>query len=343
MKTADGPPEQDGPGFAPHPSTDRECVNHHCLGAARPGCLSQKPRFDGAASRRPPSAITTQASPPFPMALPLIKISSEEEAQLTQTIEMFEVITQGQPQDYQSLEILKEAYVKLGKEEELIRTSKRIAEAYVLMGQLSSAIMEYESLLHHAPDDPEVKAALQSIEVRAREVSATPTSDDTIIETAPPGRRVASCMDDGQKGMRKAFVDTKVISQQDFDLCWIPPDYNAPPGTITTPFILNLAEKGILPVEQSLKVLLEKSRLGFVPIHRYDTDADVARKFDPNFCRHWCVLPFDRMSKTVLVATANPFNQQALHDLEESKVAQHYLVYVAPPAELMKAIRTTFR
>ena len=33
-----------------------------------------------------------------------------EEAQLTQTIEMFEVITQTQPHDYQSLEILKEAY-----------------------------------------------------------------------------------------------------------------------------------------------------------------------------------------------------------------------------------------
>ena len=42
-------------------------------------------------------------------------LTSSEEAQLAQTIEMFEVITQSQPQDYQSLEILKEAYVKLGK------------------------------------------------------------------------------------------------------------------------------------------------------------------------------------------------------------------------------------
>ena len=54
-----------------------------------------------------------------------------EEAQLRQTIEMFEVITQSQPQDYQSLEILKEAYLKLGLESEVIQTSKRIAQAYV--------------------------------------------------------------------------------------------------------------------------------------------------------------------------------------------------------------------
>ena len=49
-----------------------------------------------------------------------------EVAQLAQTIEMFEVITQTQPHDYQSLEILKEAYSKLGRDLDVINTSKRI-------------------------------------------------------------------------------------------------------------------------------------------------------------------------------------------------------------------------
>ena len=35
-------------------------------------------------------------------------LSEEEQSQIVQTIEMFEVITQTQPDDYQSLEILKE-------------------------------------------------------------------------------------------------------------------------------------------------------------------------------------------------------------------------------------------
>ena len=52
-----------------------------------------------------------------------------EEAQLTQTIEMFEVITQTQPHDYQSLEILKEAYSKLGREKDVITTAKRRTQA----------------------------------------------------------------------------------------------------------------------------------------------------------------------------------------------------------------------
>src|SRR6201985_3016198 len=87
-----------------------------------------------------------------------------EEAQLAQTIEMFEVITESQPSDYQSLEILKEAYSKLGREQEVVKTSKRIAEAYVQMGQLSSAILEYETILQRFPDDPDVKADLAKIE-----------------------------------------------------------------------------------------------------------------------------------------------------------------------------------
>src|SRR5215472_6083515 len=94
-------------------------------------------------------------------------LTPAEEAQLAQTIEMFEVITESQPMDYQSLEILKEAYLKLGREQDLVRTSKRIAQAYVQMGQLSSAILEYETILQRFPDDPDVQKALKQIESKA--------------------------------------------------------------------------------------------------------------------------------------------------------------------------------
>src|SRR5437667_603286 len=94
----------------------------------------------------------------------LAAVSAHEESQLSQTIEMFEVITQTQPLDYQSLEILKEAYLKLGRTAEAVGTSKRIASAYVQLGQLSSAILEYESILQAHPEDPDVKAALAEIE-----------------------------------------------------------------------------------------------------------------------------------------------------------------------------------
>src|SRR4030088_1305694 len=114
-------------------------------------------------------------------------LTPAEEAQVTQTIEMFEVIAQSQPQDYQSLEILKEAYSKLGRENDVIGTSKRIAQAYVQMGQLSSAILEYETVLQRHPNDKDVQSALKEIESKANNFPteaaselATKKSGDTI-------------------------------------------------------------------------------------------------------------------------------------------------------------------
>src|SRR5881227_82926 len=108
-------------------------------------------------------------------------LSPSEEAQLGQTIEMFEVITQSQPQDYQSLEILKEAYFKLGRQKDVIHTSKRIAQAYEQMGQLSSAILEYETILQRFPEDPDVQAALKQIESKANSFPVEPAPPDTAM------------------------------------------------------------------------------------------------------------------------------------------------------------------
>src|SRR5208283_2102539 len=105
-----------------------------------------------------------------------------EEAQLRQTIEMFEVITQSQPQDYQSLEILKEAYLKLNLEKEVVLTSKRIAQAYVQLGQLSSAILEYETILQRHPEDRDAMAAMAQIESKANNLHIPALE----MEPAPP-------------------------------------------------------------------------------------------------------------------------------------------------------------
>src|SRR3954469_1188869 len=180
-------------------------------------------------------------------------LSTSEEAQLAQTIEMFEVITQSQPQDYQSLEILKEAYAKLGRDKDAINTSKRIAEAYVQMGQLSSAILEYETILQRFPDDPDVKAALARIETKANHFPVEETPTEILLakpfspaaappaakngaKAAPTNRIVPTDVDDGERAMRKIFVDTKVITSGDFDLCWVKPDLTGPPNGVIEPF-----------------------------------------------------------------------------------------------------------
>jgi tetratricopeptide (TPR) repeat protein len=278
-------------------------------------------------------------------------LNASEEAQLQQTIEMFEVIVQSQPNDCQSLEIPKEAYTKLDREQDVINTSKRIAQAYLQMGQLSSAILEYETVLQRRPNDTDVQAALKQIEDKANNVAVQqiagvePTALTSSSDTArfrKKTRAVSAEIDDGRKAMQKVFVEGRVITAGDFDLCWRSPDLTQSPADVVEPFIQALSEKGVLSVEKSLKLLADKSRLAYLPLDKYEVDMELARSFPMAICRRWCVLPFDRMSKALLVATANPFNQQAAKELAET-ITHRLLWYLASPTELMQNIRKAFR
>ena len=267
---------------------------------------------------------------------------------MLQTIEMFEVIAQSQPNDCQSLEILKEAYTKLGREEDVIKTSKRIAQAYMQSGQLSSAILEFETVLQRRPDDADVQTALREIEGRANNMAAQAAGDELPSVSAPQSdtaklhkRAAAQEVDDGRKTMRKIFVDGKVIKEEDFDSCWGAVDPGAPATAVTEPFIRTLAQKNLLPVEKALKLLADRSHTAFLSLEKYDVDIDLTRGFPAETCRRWCILPFDRMSKSILVATANPFNQQAMKDLAET-TTHRLLWYLAPPDDLIAYLRKAF-
>jgi len=155
-------------------------------------------------------------------------------------------------------------------------------------------------------------------------------------------KKAPTDVDDGRLAMQKIFVDGRLISPGDFNTFWHTPDLHEPPRTVIEPFIQLLAEKGLVPLDKSLKVLCERSRLGFLPLEKYDIDIELARNFPREVCQRWCLLPFARMSKSVLVATANPFNKQAVWELENA-TKNRLLWYVSPPAELVKALRRTFR
>ena len=63
-----------------------------------------------------------------------------------------------------------------------------------------------------------------------------------------------------------------------------------------------LHEKGILLSEKALKLLSDRSRMAYLPLEKYDVDIDLTRGFPADICRRWCILPFDRLSKSVLRA-----------------------------------------
>jgi tetratricopeptide (TPR) repeat protein len=273
------------------------------------------------------------------------ELTTAEEAQLGQTIEMFEVITQSQPHDYQSLEILKEAYTKLGRDSEAVGTSRRIAQAYVNMGQFSSAIMEYETILQRFPEDLEVQEALNRIENQATAFEAPGQEASSILVASAQeitGLAAPQSHEHGRRMMEKIFLESRLVTEADFDACWIQssPAHNV--SLPAEPFIQLLADRQLVPIEKSLKLISDKSRAAFLPLATYDMDIDMVRTYPAAICRRWCILPLDRMSKSLLVATANPFNQQAATELSQAANSR-LLWYLVPPTDLVRTLKKVFR
>jgi tetratricopeptide (TPR) repeat protein len=285
------------------------------------------------------------------------QLTADEQAQLNQTIEMFEVITVAQPLDYQSLEILKEAYLKLERQRDVVRTARRIASAYVQLGQLSSALLEYETILQRYPDDEEVIAAMAEIQTKADAIDRGPGSADgskssdtsqttrfqrRTAEAPTLSGEAATAGDEGRDQMRKVFVEGRVITQVEFDTHWAKLATEPDPDKVVDPFIQILAEQGGVALDKSIKALSDRSRAAYIALDRYDIDVELARIFPKSLCRRWCVVPFDRMSKSVFVATANPFNKQAELAIQEI-VPSRIIWYLAAPADMQKAIEKLLR
>src|SRR4051812_43447062 len=122
--------------------------------------------------------LSTAASPPA--------LSSEEQEQILQTIEMFEVITQANPQDCQSLDILKDAYQRVGKQQEALVIARKLGDTYVELGQYSAAMLEYEGILQKDADNAEVMAALGEVEEKLQKSGQLKPQAPNAAAPAPP-------------------------------------------------------------------------------------------------------------------------------------------------------------
>ncbi len=267
----------------------------------------------------------------------------QEDPKLLETVQMFEVITAADPDDYQSMEILKEAYTKLGREKDAIEASKKIAKIYVRLGQISSAILEYEGVLQRSPDDGEALAALGELESKmpgyaaVGEVQPAPAPapvDTQAVEEENPNEILIDFMI--QHGLFPEKNRSSILS--DFASRIAESHPNTPAPTV----IEVLADRGISAIENTLLFLSQTAKIPFMPMDTYDVDARRAELVDPALCVSRMVLPFDKISRTIFAATVNPMDRHARHQIE-SAAQCHVQWYITHPNDLRLKIQDVFR
>ena len=285
--------------------------------------------------------------------------SPEEQAQILQTIEMFEVITRTQPDDYQSLEILKEAYTKLGRMDETLRTSRKLAEAYFTVGSYALAMQECEMLLGHDPNAPEVLAMLGDIESRLQAAGQT-------LGVGLKHGLIAKAMGGGEGGLvrldRKELESYNLHERGEEQLAkflvlqqFFPEETvnaalekvqqrnkNLPGQTLSASLLVELCGADTDKIDQIMSSLIDRTKGAFIPLEYYDFDRQLARMLPDNLTLGRLCVPFDLISRTIMVACCNPFDAAGRAAVQQSL---DYAVswYLARPAAIERTLQDVYR
>lgn len=303
-------------------------------------------------------------------------LSPEEQEQLLQTIEMFEVIVQANPHDCQSLEILKDAYTRLGMKDQLMKVSRRMAQTFMELGQFATAILEYEQILRHEPDNPEIIAALGDCEERMHRAtqpqskgqSASPGSLGSTVEggglmttsathghdsgrgssttagTFQDGQWAAPATD-GNESLAKFLVQHKLAPD---DLVYPSLEFVQKANAALKPSMLGrslldeIAERGGPDIESLMVGIIERTKFAYVPLEYYDLDRHVIRMLPEELTLKRLIVPFDVMSRTVMIAMANPFDA-AGKEAAQSVLDYNIQWHVASPQAIIKALGQAYK
>ena len=299
-------------------------------------------------------------------------ISSEEQEQILQTIEMFEVIVQANPQDTQSMEILKDAYLRVGKVQDMLLISERLAETHVALGQYSSAHLEYEDILLRDPANPEIMAALGDVDEKLQKAGqGRPILPQAGIdldfgasvgETGPlmmtaqthgdqryggrgSGEVSLGTAEDGNDALGKFLIQHRLVSQEVLSSALErvhKKNKDLGEGMLATSLIDEITRRGGAELDTLLCGIIDRSKFAYIPLEYYDVDRQIVRMLPENITLGRLIVPFDVISRTIMVATANPFDaaaKEAVQQMLDYNIQWH----LASPTAIFKVLGETYR
>ena len=95
-------------------------------------------------------------------------------------------------------------------------------------------------------------------------------------------------------------------------------------------------------LEGALSGLIDRTKFAYVPIEYYDVDRQIARMLPDNLTLGRLFLPFDLISRTIMIACCNPFDA-AGRDAVQQSLDYTVTWYLARPSAIIKALQDVYR
>jgi tetratricopeptide (TPR) repeat protein len=289
-------------------------------------------------------------------------LSEDEHNQIVQTIEMFEAITQTQPDDCGSLEILKEAYGKIGKHDDSLRVSRRLAEAYFSAGSYTLAMQECEVILVKEPSAGDILAMLGDIEARLQasgkaiaasnngltdQASSLSEVDGGLIDVHSRTGQIkhANLTDRGDDHLAKFLIVQQLFSEEEVGTALLSvQQFNKDLSGqgLAVSLLDHLCKDNVDRLETVLSALIDRTKFAYVPLEYYDLDRQIAPMLPEHLTLGRMFVPFDLVSRTMMVACCNPFDSAGREAVQQS-VDYTVTWYLARPVALIKSLQSIYR
>jgi len=156
---------------------------------------------------------------------------------------------------------------------------------------------------------------------------------------------VANLVDDGNEALAKFLVQHRLASEDDVTVAMEVvqrKNQTAGPEGMAASLIDEIIERGGGDLATILSGILDRTKFAYVPLEYYDVDRQIARMLPENVALTRLMVPFDVMSRTVMIATANPFDsmgKSAAQQLLDYNIQWH----LASPAAIIRVLQQAHR
>ena len=103
-----------------------------------------------------------------------------------------------------------------------------------------------------------------------------------------------------------------------------------------------LTKSGNQEIENLLSGLIDATKFGYVPLEYYDIDRSIVRLLPESLTLGRLIVPFDIVSRTMMVALCNPFDAAAKQAVQSS-LDYHIQWYLAKPSAIARVLRDVYR
>jgi len=305
-------------------------------------------------------------------------LTPEEREYLVQTVEALKTYTQSNPDDDQSLEILKDAYWKLGMQAEGLAATRQLADTYLRQGQYSAALLEYEGILLHEPDADDAQAVIAELEAKlnptgakaeialdfgaieepppaipepssASQPALIATADTRMPDNVPkPAPPPPSLEQDANEPLARFLIQYRMASREIVEnaLCRVRrlnAEIQADPNTPSVAAgLLDEIIKAGVEAEPLLSAILDRTKFAYAPLEHYDIDRQIVKMLPEPLTLGRRVVPFDLVSRTLMVAIDNPFDT-AVKTIVQQSVDYHVQWHLAMPGVVHRILRESYR